>query len=268
MPVGQCALCLETRELRDSHFLPAGFYRIIREGATPMDNPVLVNKTTALMSSAQTRTHLLCAECEERFNKGGEDWVLKNCWRSPTNFPLHSALMAATPFVDEKGFRSYEGKKVSSVEIDKLAYFGASIFWRASVHDWRVGKETDQRISLGPYQNALRLHLLGKTGMPDGVVLLVTLSKALDDMHNRVSVMPWFFNRTPEYRSYKFIVTGLTFQMFFGMQIPKPTRRICSARHGFLYMSEDRDADLLKTMAVMAKRAEGKGKLAKEPQPV
>jgi hypothetical protein len=33
-------------------------------------------------------------------------------------------------------------------------------------------------------------------------------------------------------------------------------------------MSEDRDADLLKTMAVMAKRAERKGNLAKEPQPV
>jgi hypothetical protein len=31
-------------------------------------------------------------------------------------------------------------------------------------------------------------------------------------MHNRVSVMPWFFNRAPEYRSYKFIVTGFTFQ--------------------------------------------------------
>ena len=79
--------------------------------------------------------------------------------------------------------------------------------------------------------------------------------------------MLWFFNRTPEYGSYKFIVTGLTFQMFVGMMIPKPIRRICSARRGFRYMSEDRDAQL-KTMAVMAKRAERKGNLAKEPQPV
>jgi hypothetical protein len=67
---------------------------------------------------------------------------------------------------------------------------------------------------------------------------------------------------------YKFIVTGFTFHMFFGMMIPKPTRRICSARHGFLYMSEDRDSELLKTMAVMANRAEKKGKLRKEPQAV
>jgi hypothetical protein len=266
MPVGTCALCLETRELRDSHFLPAGFYRIMREGSG--EDPVLVNKSAAFMSSAQARAHLLCGECEHRFNDGGEDWVLKNCWRSPTDFPLHSALIGATPFVDEQGFRSYEGKKIPGVEIDKLAYFGASIFWRAAVRSWMVGKEKDARLPLGPYQEALRLYLLGKTGIPDGVVQLVTLSAVLDELHNRVSAMPWLFERKPEYRSYKFMVTGFTFHMFFGMMIPKPIRRICSARHGFLYMSQDRDSDLLKTMGVMATRAERKGKLRKEPQAV
>jgi hypothetical protein len=266
MPVGTCALCFETRELRDSHFLPAGFYRIMREASG--EDPVLVNKSAAFMRSAQACAHLLCGECEHRFNDGGEDWVLKNCWRSPTNFPLHSALMGATPFVDEQGFRSYEGKKIRGVEIAKLAYFGASIFWRAAVRSWMVGKEKDARLPLGPFQEALRLYLLGKTEIPDGVVQLVTLSTALDELHNRVSAMPWLFERKPEYRRYKFMVTGFTFHMFFGMMIPKPIRRICSARYAFLYMSEDRDSDLLKTMAVMATRAEKKGKLRKDRQAV
>jgi hypothetical protein len=90
---------------------------------------------------------------------------------------------------------------------------------------------------------------------------------ALDNMHNRVSAMPWPFERKPQYRSYKFIVTGFTFHMFVGMMIAKPIRRICSARRGFLYMSEQRDLDLLKTMAIMAHRAETRGRLA-EPEPV
>jgi hypothetical protein len=124
MPVGTCALCLQTRELRDTHFLPAGCYRIMREGSG--EDPVLVNKSAAFISSAQARAHLLCGECEHRFNNDGENWV-KNCWRSPTDFPVHSALSAATPLVDEQGFRVYEGKKIPGVEIDKLAYFGASI---------------------------------------------------------------------------------------------------------------------------------------------
>jgi len=90
-------------------------------------------------------------------------------------------------------------QKIPGVEIDKLAYFGASIFWRAAVRRWTVGKEKDARLPLGPYQEALRLYLLGKTGISDGVVQLVTLSTALDDLHNRVSAMPRLFERKPEY---------------------------------------------------------------------
>ena len=55
---------------------------------------------------------------------------------------------------------------------------------------------------------------------------------------------------------------------FFGTMIRKSFRRICGARHGFLYMSGDRDSDLLKTMAVMATRAEKRDKLRKEPHAV
>ena len=100
------------------------------------------------------------------------------------------------------------------------------------------------------------------------VVLFITLSKGLDDLHNRVAVLPWFFDRKPQYGSYKFIVPGLTFHMFFGMQIPAPQRRICSAREGFLYMTEEGDAAKLETMARMAQRSERKGTLGKKSRPV
>jgi len=46
-------------------------------------------------------------------------------------------------------------------------------------------------------------------------------------------------------------------------ELAKPIRRICSARHGFLYMSQDRDSDLLKTMGVMATRAERRASSAR-----
>lgn len=49
----------------------------MREGSG--EDPVLVKKSTAFVSSAQARAYLLCEECERRFNDGGEDWVLKNC---------------------------------------------------------------------------------------------------------------------------------------------------------------------------------------------
>jgi hypothetical protein len=139
VPTGKCALCLQTADLQDSHFMAAGFYTIIRRADG--ENPVLISKNAALLTSAQARAHLLCLECERRFNENGENWVIEHCWQSAHNFQMHSALTSVEPFLDEDGFRAYEGKKIAGVEIGKLAYFGASMFWRASVHDWRVGKD-------------------------------------------------------------------------------------------------------------------------------
>src|SRR6266851_5737539 len=66
------------------------------------------------------------------------------------------------------------GKKIPGVEIGKLAYFGASMFWRASVHDWRVGTDKSSRIALGLFEEKLRRYLLGEIAFPDGVVLFIT----------------------------------------------------------------------------------------------
>ena len=264
MPIGQCRLCTNVRELQDSHLMPAGFYTILRED-TSGEHPVLIAKNSAFLSSVQARAHLLCSECEGRFNREGENWVIENCWHGPGNFQLHSALMSAQPFLDEEGFRAYEGRRIPGVDLDRLTYFAASMFWRASVHDWRLGKGQPERIALGPYEDRLRRYLLGETHFPDGVALFITVSKALDGMHNRLAAFPWFFNRTREYKSYKCMVPGLTYQMFFGQLIPPGQRRICSARQGFIYMTEGGDAQKLKTMAVMSKRATRRGKLRQEP---
>ena len=148
------------RDLCDSHVIPAGFYRILRAGETPGQDPVLVHKTTAFVSSDQARAHLLCSDCEDRFNRGGENWVLKNCWRSPATFPLHAALTTAKVLFDDGDICAYAGKTVPGVDVDKLIYFGASVFWRASVCTSRLGRVKEERLRLGPYQNVLRLYLL------------------------------------------------------------------------------------------------------------
>jgi hypothetical protein len=49
---------------------------------------------------------------------------------------------------------------MSPASKQKLASYAMSILWRASVHDWNlVG--LNPAINLGPYQEALRLFLLG-----------------------------------------------------------------------------------------------------------
>ena len=59
--------------------MPAGIYSIVRSGEHPEDHPVLMTKGAAVATSGQARADLLCAECEKRFDKGGEEWVIENC---------------------------------------------------------------------------------------------------------------------------------------------------------------------------------------------
>ena len=265
MRAGTCALCLKTRDLRDSHLLPAGVYRVLSAGAPPgQQAPVIVDKDkTAVLSSAQARAHLLCSDCEGRLNAGGEDWILKNCWRSPTRFPLHATLTNATPLFNDKGARVYPGRQVPGVDIDKLTYFALSIFWRASVCDPNFGRiKKHRRLSLGPYKDRLRHYLLGTTGMPNGVVLLVTISTDLDELRNKVVMMPQFFRKEEFHHHYQFAMLGLRFDLLCGGRIPEPVQRVCTTRSGYLYMNKGGDEGLLKTMRIMVNRAEGKGKLA------
>lgn len=221
MPVRKCALCLQIRELCDSHVIPAAFYRILREGTKRGNDPVVVHKNTALFSSDQARAHLLCSDCKDRLNRGCEDWVLRNCWRSSTSFPLHAALTSVQALFDDGDIRAYAGKMVPGVDVGKLIYFGASVFWRASVCASRLGRIEEQRLRLGPYENALRIYLLsGSEQTPAGVAMLVTVTKTLDELHNKVVAMPYLYCKAA-YWHYKFVVPGLTFDMFLGKVIPE-----------------------------------------------
>ena len=228
---------------------------------------VVDRDNTAVVTSAQASAHLLCADCEERFNKGGEDWVLKNCWRSRTRFPLHAALTTATPFYDKNGARVYKGREISGIDIDKLTYFGLSVFWRASVYSPHFGRTKGQRrLQLGPYENALRLYLLGtKAGMPDDVVLYVAVSPRPDELQNTVMTLPYRSgtqrSSIQRYHVYQFAVPGIRFHMLCGQMIPKPMRSLCSGRLGYLYMNEGVEDGILKSARIMVKRAEPKGKL-------
>ena len=258
MQIGKCALCLKTRELCDSHLLPAAFYRILAEGEV-----VVVDKDkTAVLTSAQARAHLLCSDCETRFNREGEDWVLKNCWRSPKRFLLHSALAAAIPFFDKNGARVYKGREISGINIEKLTYFGLSVFWRASVCNPHFGRVNRQyQLQLGPYQNALRLYLLGTTGMPEDVVLCVAICACHDELQNTIIAMP-YLSRKRIYHIYQFAVPGIRFHMFCGRMVPEQLKsHCCSARLGYLYVNESIEDGILKTARVMVKQAEPKGKL-------
>ena len=140
--------------------MPKALYKYLKDKSESNPFPVAVTPEKTIQTSKQISDYLLCKECEDRFNKGGEKWVVENCWRSETDFPLQAALLKTTPlFTNGPDFTAYSGS-APGVEVDRLAYFAASVIWRASVHQWKQYGHAPPRLALGPYQELLRQYLL------------------------------------------------------------------------------------------------------------
>ena len=227
MAQGSCRLCLTPNvELRNSHFMSAGFYKLARDESRSNPNPVLVSEQVSLLSSEQAKDYLLCAECEDRFNLGGEAWVLGNCWHSESDFPLREALLATTPSpLSSPDFTIFKGAGAAGVEPDKLSYFGSSIFWRGASHDWVFMRRNPKRLELGPYEEPLRRFLVGDP-FPKDIVLIVSVTSGMERIRNMLMVLPFIKSRDAGFRQYRFTIPGITFQLFVGKEMPAELRRL------------------------------------------
>ena len=267
MPTGTCRLCHNHDvDLRDSHFISSGFYKLARDGTRANPNPVLVSESVSIVSSDQATDYLLCAECEGRFNTGGEDWILKNCWHSESDFTLRAALLETAPSpLSTPGFTIFEGVAAAANEPDKLAYFAASIFWRGAAHDWVFMRQKPKRLELGPYEEQLRSYLLGTGVFPEDAVLVVAISSGMERLRNMLITFPFLKSREPGFRQYRFSIPGITFQLFLGKSIPFALRRLCSVRppERHILMTEDVDDLNMKDGASLIAKTRKAGALAK-----
>ena len=235
--IGQCALCLEERELCDSHYMPAALYQIVG-GA-----PVVVTDTATIETGKQLSARLLCLECEQRFHENGEDWVLRHCVR-PTEARLHQKLQAAEPLGGGH-------HKVEGVDWQKLAYFAASIFWRGTACEWRsVAKGGGSlRIDLGRITEPLRRYLLGEAEFPEDAALLVWVTVRLPLV--TAFTVPKMAGHYERVDTYQFLIPGLMFQLMVANTdegLPAEWREQCLVRGpgNVLRRSEAIDAELLK----------------------
>jgi len=135
--IGSCGLCRATAPLQESHLLPRAIYRDLRTPDLADPNPIRILRGKTDISQAQVTAQLLCGECEQRFNKGGERYVLRNAFRGPGRFGFFDLLRNATPLPQYPSRTVYSGLSVPGLEMDRLVYFGASVFWRGSATKFR-----------------------------------------------------------------------------------------------------------------------------------
>ena len=89
-----------------------------------------------------------------------------NYCRLDGTFLLRKNLLSATPAVARKNFIVYSGSAVANIDLAKLIYFAAGVFWRPSVLDWRL-RPTGRfiRADLGPFGPALSEPILLEDGI-------------------------------------------------------------------------------------------------------
>jgi hypothetical protein len=230
-------------KLLNSHLMPAALYKIVRDERFKVAHPVHVTRDVTVHSPRQVSDYLLCTDCEGRFEQGGETWVIPRCWRNNTTFPLRTSLMKAQPVPTvEAGVAIYEGARVLDVDVDQLAYFAASVFWRAAAHRWAIHKQTVPQLKLAAYEERLRQYLLGGS-FPLDAVLAVFIGYGMEEMRNAIITFPYLSGRDKGWRRYTFTIPGVTFWLFVGRAIPREIQRLCCVRSPkrFLFSSDQVD---------------------------
>lgn len=167
-----CGLCREEKQLRRSHFLAAGFYKAVSQGHAPYDTaPVLMNipDGSAVQSNFQSTKEFLCDDCERRFAQGGENHVIAKCHRKDGIFGCRDDLGRLPESAKSRGRSIWHGFALpASFNAKAYSYFLLSVLWRASATVW-PGATGTVLGSLGPYEEAFRLYLVGEAEFPENV---------------------------------------------------------------------------------------------------
>lgn len=224
MQEGRCKLCLEDKELCDSHYLPKRLYAFCRAKQMRNANPFVPQGRRGRQVADQLRGYVFCPGCEDLFSRNGEAWVLANIPRDyGAPFPLQDALGPEKPLAIGEDVNLYDGSAIKQFDMDKLVYFGASIFWRGAAHDWKSTLGLGPpKVDLGDHFESLRLFLLGKCAIPESVVLSVHLWPFTKVWQAAYPVYPLHGAR---WQRYRFYVPGILFMLHSGKNLPEEVRQ-------------------------------------------
>jgi hypothetical protein len=218
---GICKLCLKKKPLQRSHLIPAAVTRTLRGSGYLSPGPVAMTKTVIRAGVPDIRAYLLCRDCEQRFSRNGESWVLKRICRDG-RFPLLDRLKLAIPIGEENGRLRFSGPQVG-VLTEKLAYFAVSMLWRSVALPWASHDQSRKSTYIGSLQEECRKYLLGQSGFPRN---LWVLAVACSDPISQHSAHELAEMEVP-FTAYSFLMCGLFLVLLIGGDVPQEERDRC-----------------------------------------
>jgi hypothetical protein len=96
----------------------------------------------------------------------------------------------------------------------RLTYFAVSMFWRGAAHHWRIGRDFSQLLRLGPFEESLRLYLLGQAAFPPRAAVLVNVSNQPNPPLG--ASYPMTYTQGTASRFHRFHIPGVMFTLYLG----------------------------------------------------
>jgi hypothetical protein len=239
-----------------SHLVGRAIYKMSIQGKFA---PVVMTPELATHTSKQVKDYVFCAECEDRFNKGGEGYVTRLVFDGKS-FPLLERMNLAVfagKRVNREGLMVYSGRRMG-IDTEKLAYYGVSLVWRSSVHRWRTlgGQITSVELS-EEHKEQFRRYLLGQTGLPADVGVVVTVC---NDLASQGLVFFPTQTKGAHMTNYATLVRGIYFRVLVDVPGRFPLSHVCCVRSDEKVIWRDdcweETRHSFKTLNAMAKIAE------------
>jgi hypothetical protein len=262
MPIQKCPLCLETKNVVSSHLMPARMYEYCHP---PGGHPISISSDLVIETDRQLQDYLLCLDCEDDLNKGGEMWLLPLLSQYKGPFPFYDLLTKFPPDVvdgDAAGFASAKNREIHS---DKLIHFAMGVFWKAAIHSWS-GVRTEPKIDLGPYAEPIRTFLRGETGFPEHMALTIGV---LPPPAQLISFHNPYQGSNSNWHNFLFYVSGIEFSLAVGKAVDDTVRENCFAcnpAHPIVVVDFSRDIQtIIKRVWANARKAKNVEKYLKKP---
>lgn len=219
-------MCLQNRDLCESHYLSKGLYKALRSLHSENQSPLLVTARVALQTSRQMTAPLLCSECEQLLNAKGERHTIRVMSNSK-GFLLLDIVQRMASAAAAGGVTAYRCSNSPEVDTGALAHFALGLLWKASIHTWAPAAGVQANVHLGPYQEPIRAYLRSEAVFPANVIVKVTL--CTDGESQLVMYGPTFGDAkgSKTYNYYEMLAGGINFGVCVGAGIPAKVRRQC-----------------------------------------
>lgn len=217
-----CRLCLEDKQLVSSHLIPQAMYDYCRAADS---EPIVMTSKVVMQTSRQVQHPLLCKDCEDALNRGGENWLLPLLATLDKKFPLLDVIERFEPDEIDGELLVYAASRNPAIEIEKLIHFAIGVFWKSSIHSWR-GDKTESQIELGPYRERVRTFLLGETPFPQNIGLVLAVTPRETAL---VSFSIPYRNPERACHGFTFHIPGIVFALSVGKKLGPNMPLICFA---------------------------------------